>query len=410
MARRAEGDIVVKEIDGLINREFLCECGHTHLVPVREIRSWGDTIPQDAFEGCFRCGAAEKSALMICDARTKERANDRVAESLRHSGWRLKVREFRSDHFVNDEAAVGVAVIDADSSIDGIIAVGGGTVTDLGRFVASRVGKPFILVVTCPSMDGYASNIAAVSLDGKRRIFKDCCYPEAVFCDMPVIRGAPMDLIRSGFGDMLGKRTSLPDWVMSRYVTGEHFCERVADLMDGSSMDCIRCIDGIVSREPGAIGTLTEALLLSGISMAIADGTRPVSGSEHIFSHFMVESAMDSGLRVSHGASVAFGTLISTLLYEYLLDDLRPAELDRVSEEVRKYLLPSRRVGDLLVTSGIGARPRDHLHGLDVAGMIRACSSPDKRYTVLRYLADSGHLDDGIRHVTGALEKIGKQT
>jgi glycerol dehydrogenase-like iron-containing ADH family enzyme len=120
----------------------------------------------------------------------------------------------------------------------------------------------------------------------------------------------------------------------------------------------------------------------------------------------MVESAMDSGPRVSHGASVAFGTLISTLLYEYVLDGLRPAELEPISGEMRKYLLPPRRVRDLLAASGISARARDYLHRANVDEMIRACSSPDKRYTVLRYLADSGHLDGGIRHVTGALGEI----
>ena len=399
-ARRTERDIIVKKIDELINREILCECGQTHFVPIKEIRSWDDFIPSDAFGGFFR------SALMLCDAHTKEHANDRVVESLTRGGCRLKVREFTRERLVNDEAAVGAAVLDADSSVEGIIAVGGGTVTDLGRFVASRIGKPFVLVTTCPSMDGYASNIAAVSLDGKRRIFKDCRYPDAIFCDMRVMCGAPMELIRSGFGDMLGKRTSLPDWVLSRHVTGEHFCGRVAALMDDSSMNCIRRVDGIVSRESEAIGALTEALLLGGISMAMADDTRPVSGSEHIFSHFMVESAMDSGPHVTHGASVAFGTLISTLLYEYLLDVLRPADLDAIAGEMRKYLLPPCRVRDLLEASGISARARDHLHRADVAEMIRACSSPKKRYTVLRYLADSGHLDYGIRHVTGALGKI----
>jgi glycerol-1-phosphate dehydrogenase [NAD(P)+] len=397
----------VTRIDGLINREFLCECGRAHFVPIQEIRSWDGPIPPVAFDGIFP-ETIGRSALMLCDAHTKECANDGVAKTLRDGGWKLKVREFVRDRLVNDEAAVGAAVLDADSGVDVIIAVGGGTVTDLGRFVASRVGKPFALVMTCPSMDGYASNIAAVSIDGRRRIFKDCRYPEAIFCETRVMRGAPPDLIRSGFGDMLGKRASLPDWVMSRHFTGERFCKRVAALMDESSMRCINGLDGINSRAAAEIGTLTEALLLAGLSMAMLNDTRPVSGSEHMFSHFMVESAMDAGLNVSHGATVAFGTLISTLLYEYLLDGLEPADLAPISGELRKYLLPSRRVADLLVASGIGAGVQRHLYGGDIAGMIRACSSPGKRYTVLRYLADSGHLDRSIRYALNALEEIGE--
>ncbi|MDR1472426.1 MAG: iron-containing alcohol dehydrogenase, partial [Synergistaceae bacterium] len=211
---------------------------------------------------------------------------------------------------------------------------------------------------------------------------------------------------------MLGKRTSLPDWVLSRHVTGERFCGMTAALMDDSSMRCIRQLSGIVSREAKAIGDLTDALLLSGIGMALANDTRPVSGSEHIFSHFMAESAAELGPRVSHGASVGFGTLISTLLYEYLLDVLRPSELAPIESELRGYLLPPLRVRDLLVASGIGYRPKDYLSGVrgaDAEGMIRRCSGTEKRYTVLRYLADSGHLGDAIGHALGALGRMGGQ-
>jgi glycerol-1-phosphate dehydrogenase [NAD(P)+] len=178
--------------------------------------------------------------------------------------------------------------------------------------------------------------------------------------------------------------------------------------MDESSMECINNLDGIVARATKAIGALTQALLLAGISMAMVGDTRPVSGSEHIFSHFMVESAMDAGLHASHGATVAFGTLISTLLYEYLLDELGPADLEPISSELRKYLLPSSRVRECIAASGIGVRVQDHLHGKDAADMIRACSSPDKRYTVLRYLADAGRLDHGIGYVLDSLERFGQ--
>ncbi|MDR1019653.1 MAG: iron-containing alcohol dehydrogenase [Synergistaceae bacterium] len=391
----------------LTGREILCECGRTHRVPIREIRRWEGAIPPEAFSGIFS-SAAGMSALMICDAHTMDSANGRVAESLRRAGWKLKVREFSRDRLVNDEAAVGAAVLDADTGVGVIIAVGGGTVTDLGRFVASRTCKPFALVMTCPSMDGYASNIAAVSLDGRRRIFKDCRYPDAIFCDMEVMRSAPMELIASGFGDMLGERTSLPDWVMSRHFTGERFCGMLAALMDDSSMECASRLDGIISRDAAATGALTDALLLAGISMGLAGDTRPVSGSEHIFSHFMAERGMEAGTAAPHGATVGFGTLISTLLYEYLLDELRPSDLAPVEAEIRRYLLPSAQIADLLAVSGIGVSAGRYLPGSDVADMIHVCAAPDKRYTVLRYLADAGRIEDGIRHVVDALGRMGE--
>jgi glycerol-1-phosphate dehydrogenase [NAD(P)+] len=139
--------------------------------------------------------------------------------------------------------------------------------------------------------------------------------------------------------------------------------------------------------------------------MALASDTRPASGSEHIFSHYMVESALMAGLTMSHGVSVGFGTLISTLLYQYLLDELRPSELEPIAEEMRGYLLSAERVRDLLAVSGIGFRAEDFLSGADgLADMIRGCCSPDKRYTVLRFLSDRGHIGDGIEYAAGALK------
>lgn len=116
---------------------------------------------------------------------------------------------------------------------------------------------------------------------------------------------------------------------------------------------------------------------------------------------------MDAGVRISHGSSVGFGTLVSTLLYEYLLGDTGPAGLSPVEDRLRAYLLPSGRIKDLLTGSGISARAGDYLRETDIAGMIRRCAGPEKRYTILRYLADSGHLDDAIRYVTDAFGKMG---
>jgi glycerol-1-phosphate dehydrogenase [NAD(P)+] len=211
---------------------------------------------------------------------------------------------------------------------------------------------------------------------------------------------APLDLMMSGFGDTLGKRTALADWVLSRRMTGEFFCERTASLMDESSMECVENLSGIISRDKKSVHLLTDALIIAGICMAFASDTRPASGGEHILSHFMVESALASGKSASHGITVAVGTLITTILYEYLLDELKPAEIEPNAGEIRKYLLPSNRVRKLLAAAGISARPEDHLSsGASLEEMIRLCASPGKRYTILRFLSDIGRLEDGIRHV-----------
>lgn len=117
---------------------------------------------------------------------------------------------------VNDEAVLGAAVFRAGPQVAGIIAVGGGTITDLGRFVGSRLHKPFVLYMTCPSMDGYALGVAGMMVQGTKVIYKDCRFPDGIFSQTQVLCGAPRGLIQSGYGDMLGKRTALADWVLLR--------------------------------------------------------------------------------------------------------------------------------------------------------------------------------------------------
>lgn len=386
-------------LERYLNRPFECNCGRTHFVPMRRICTdmWSTDLSAE-----FETLLGGKRAVMLCDAHTKEAINDRLAAYLKEQGWELTIREYNSEGpLFNDETVVGTAVFAVTPKTDGIIAVGGGTITDLGRFVGSRLGKPFVLVMTCPSMDGYGSDVAGMLIGGKKKVLKDCTFPQGLFADLEVLRTAPWDLIKSGFGDMLGKRTALPDWILARHVDGAYYCPLIADIVDKTSQACLDCLDGIVARDQESIRTLIDALCLTGVNMALCSDTRPASGSEHIFSHYLVESAIDQGRPApSHGTTVAFGTLVSSLLYEYLLGPAMPEELAPIQEELKRYLPASDDVRKMLEKTGIGAAVTDHLPDKEtLAHMIRVSCAPEKRYTVLRYLSDCDILKKAIQYV-----------
>ncbi len=66
-----------------------------------------------------------------------------------------------------------------------ILAVGAGTINDLGKYVAARLGIPYWAVPTAPSMNGYTSSIAAIKIRGVKRTL-----PEAVrFSGEQIITG-----------------------------------------------------------------------------------------------------------------------------------------------------------------------------------------------------------------------------
>ena len=392
-------------LESYLSKTISCSCGRDHFVPIQELNC--DLWQKDRSDTMATL-LGGKRALLLCDVHTHDAINASLIGYLKQNGWILTVREYQRDNLVNDELTVGTAVLDFTPDISGVIAVGGGTITDLGRFVASRLNRPFILVMTCPSMDGYASNVAGMMIGGKKRVLKDCEFPTAVLGDMEMIRNAPMELICSGYGDLLGKRTALPDWILAHHAHGDYFCPKTAELVAQSASWCgdSAAVAALLNRDEGWVRTLTEALLQTGVNMALCDDTRPASGSEHIFSHYLVEQAIADGRKPpSHGASVGFGTLVSTLLYEYLLTVAAPGELASLEPELCKSLLPSQTVYQLLEQSGIGGNRMDYLaDGQALADMIRASSGPNKRYTILAYLREHSLLEPAINFVCSKMK------
>ena len=66
---------------------------------------------------------------------------------------------------------------------------------------------------------GYQKDIA-------RRSAGNRCWPIPT-----ILRAAPIELVRSGVGDILAKYIALADWRMAHMMTGEYFCPEIHDLM-----------------------------------------------------------------------------------------------------------------------------------------------------------------------------------
>ena len=51
---------------------------------------------------------------------------------------------------------------------DALVAVGSGTINDLCKYAAAKDSKPYAVFATAPSMNGYASKNAAITIDGHK--------------------------------------------------------------------------------------------------------------------------------------------------------------------------------------------------------------------------------------------------
>ncbi|MEM8664197.1 MAG: iron-containing alcohol dehydrogenase, partial [Pseudomonadota bacterium] len=81
-----------------------------------------------------------------------------------------------------------------------------------------------------------------------------------------------------------------------------------------------------------AIADLFVGLTLSGLAMEFHGTSRPASGAEHQIAHMWeMESLMQDGERVSHGACVSVGTMASLSLHDWIAaQDLTALDVDAV--------------------------------------------------------------------------------
>jgi len=169
-------------------------------------------------------------------------------------------------------------------------------------------------------MDGYASVGSALILEGMK-ITLNARPPKAIIADTTVLKDAPIDMLRAGYGDIVGKYSCLNDWKLSTLVNGEYFCQRVYDLTYGCVKRVEALAEKIEARDEEAIGTLMEALVIVGIAMSYVDCSRPASGSEHHLSHFFeITGIIDSKDYFKHGIDVAYSSVVTAMLREDIIN------------------------------------------------------------------------------------------
>ena len=240
-----------------------------------------------------------------------------------------------------------------------IIGVGGGKSVDVGKLAAFRLGVSFYSVPTSASHDGISSPFA--SLKGLDRPYSVMAKPPVgILADIGVISSAPRKLLASGCGDLVSKLTAVKDWQLAHRVTGEYYGGYSASLALMSA-DVVLGRSRMIGRfDTESVRELVEALISTGVAAGIAGSSRPCSGSEHLFSHYLDILAPSPGL---HGEKCGIGTIMM-------------AKLHRL--DWRRVRAALRNVGAPVEAAGIGVGDAEIVQALVKASSIR----PD-RYTIL---------------------------
>ncbi len=307
-----------------------CSCGKIHRCQLRYFQ---------AGAGAVRClpealkHRGRKHPMLVMDPNTEAAAGEKVRGVLDEAG--IPHTDFvfpvsREKRMEPDEYAMGALTMALDPSCDVIVAVGSGVINDCCKVMAHACRLPSMVVCTAPSMDGYCSNSASMIRNHIKVSLYNAC-PEAIIADTDILATAPDIMLQAGLGDMLAKYVSVCEWRISHIVCDDPYCEEIAGMVRACLKRIVDHAEGLMKREPEALRAVLEGLVISGISMAFAEISRPASGLEHYFSHLWEMQALQRGLPGDlHGIQVGVGTLLVLWIYENMLN------MDQVDTEKAK--------------------------------------------------------------------------
>ncbi|RXZ01649.1 sn-glycerol-1-phosphate dehydrogenase [Fictibacillus sp. S7] len=301
-----------------------CSCGSIHHeINMKKILISDETVYREM--AAFIKEQGFKKTVLVCDESTLKSAGNKVRETLESSGISVSLSLILPNHHGDvaaDEKSLIQTLLETPKDTDVLVAVGSGTLHDMVRFASHQRGIPFISFPTAASVDGFTSAGAPLIVRGEKKTIQ-CIAPIALFTDITVLKNAPPDLAAAGFGDMLGKITSLADWKISRWMANEPYCPTGADLAKEALENCLSHLEEIAARSEKGLTVLLESLIISGLVMLVLDHSRPASGGEHHLSHYWeMDLLKRDAPQLLHGAKVGVASALLTSIYKRLIEEM----------------------------------------------------------------------------------------
>ena len=397
--RKNAEKILKMGIEEMPGYSFECVCGRNHRIDMKHLLSGSEALKRlpDIINEFPE--EREKQILLICDCNTWQAAAEEANGILLNAGFKTKVLELSTKNYpflVPNEHALGTVLVNVTDETGFMIGVGSGTISDITKLVSYKTGKRSIVVGSAPSMDGYASMNAAFVIDG-HKITYPAHYHTCIVADTKIMKDAPIELMRAGYGDIVGKYTALSDWRLTKAVNDEHYCEITAQLVQNAVDICVDNTQAYFRREEAAVERMNEALILTGISMGITGYTRPASGSEHHLSHYWELDAIEKGIEHPlHGNSVGLASIASAEVYDIM--SKRFEVVAKVNAPKPDFLREIySKAGSALTPKELGISDDVFLASLNNGYKIRP------RYTIFNFTKDHGMLSEVAKEVAARM-------
>ncbi len=242
--------------------------------------------------------------LIVCDSNTLKIAGRQVNEYLEIGGHQMKkvvVKGANSQELLRVE--------DALDGMDFLIGVGGGRPIDLAKQAGFNKNIPFVSIPTAASHDGFGSARSSIRQAG-RKTSMQAIPPIAVVADTTIISRAPSRLLAAGVGDIVSNQTAVLDWRLDGQKAD--YSEYAAALSEMAAQLVEDGIEKVASGTEEGVRLVVKALISSGVAMSIAGTSRPASGGEHKFSHWLDANSDNPAL---HGEQCGLGSIVTMYLH-----------------------------------------------------------------------------------------------
>lgn len=275
--------------------------------------------------------------VVVADQNTFTAAGREVCEILRSAGREvLDPFVFEEDelHADYDQVEILQRFLSGNQAVP--VAVGSGTINDLAKLAAHQCGRPYMVVATAASMDGYTAFGAAITRGGYKQTIS-CPAPVAVVVDLDVIADAPGNMNAAGYADLIAKVPAGADWLVADALGVEAIHPEAFGFVQTHLREWVSNPSGVRKGDAAALLGLSEGLIMTGVGMQRAQSSRPASGADHQFSHLWdMQGHTYEGATPMHGCKVAIGSIASTVMYEQVLA-MKPGDLKTDAASIRAY-------------------------------------------------------------------------
>lgn len=287
-------------------------------------------------------GADSTQPLIVVMDETPMRRNGvdlkaQALDMLRKEGWQALPCIMPTDESgqVHTDMPHVQMVQESLSAGSAALSIGSGVVTDIakhGSFLAQQQTGghiPYVALQTANSVSAYTSNMAPTFVNGVKRTL-DSRYPDALICDLEILRDAPMEMTGAGVGDMLAVFVSFPDWYLAhRLGMDDTYSELAKNLCGPIDQLFLEHADGICAGNLESVSMLAKIISLGGLAMSLTHATTPMSGFEHVMGHTLdFQAEIQHAPVTMHGSQIGLASIAGAEMYQHFLAEFDPGRID----------------------------------------------------------------------------------